>query len=85
MKVVSNLSTLLPNNKNNGYDIRRVDVKSTSMTIEGEAQRQMTVDLIRKKLETLSADKRIQTVPAPFGQTRGGVAFAFKIKLKETL
>lgn len=84
MKVVGTLSTLLPDNKNNGYDIRRVDVKSNSMIIEGEAQKQLTVDLIRKKLETLSADKRIQVVPATI-RAKNGVAFAFKINIKETL
>jgi general secretion pathway protein L len=84
VKVVSALSTLLPSNKSNAYDIRRVDVKSNMVIIEGEAQKKFTVDLIRKKLEGLSADKRVQAIPPSILNPKG-VAFAYKINVKETL
>jgi general secretion pathway protein L len=84
IKVVSTLSTLLPNNKNKAYDIRRVDVKSNTVIIEGQAEKQITVNLIKKKLESLASDKRIQSVPVSITNPKG-VAFAYKINVKETL
>ncbi|MBY0316624.1 MAG: pilus assembly protein PilM [Bdellovibrionales bacterium] len=81
MKVVNTLSSLLPANKNLQYDIRRVDVKSSSIVIEGEAQQQHTVNEIKKKLEGLSSDKRVQAIPVSIKKTKG-VAFAFKLAYK---
>lgn len=81
MKVVNTLSTLLPSNKSFQYDIRRIDVKSSSIIIEGEAQQQNTVNQIKKKLETLALDKRVLPI-TPTIKNSKGVVFAFKLSHK---
>lgn len=81
MKVVNTLSTLLPSNKSLQYDIRRVDVKSASIVIEGEAEQQNTVNQIKKKLEALSSDKKVLPIPPTIKNSKG-VVFAFKLAYK---
>lgn len=83
MKVVSTLSSLLPNNQNNNYDIRRLDVKNSVVIIEGQAASPQTVTLIEKKLAGLATNPNIK-MKSTLTDTKGYV-FAFKLTLKETL
>jgi general secretion pathway protein L len=81
MKVVASISSELPSSKLNSYDIRKVNVKFSTVTIEGEAKQKTTVDLLRKKLQGLSSDKKIQTVSPSFPKGPG-IQFAFKFQVK---
>ncbi|MCB9073489.1 MAG: pilus assembly protein PilM [Bdellovibrionaceae bacterium] len=81
MKVVANISAELPSSKTNSYDIHKIDVKFSTITIEGEAKQKSTVDLLRKKLEAFSSDKKVQTVTPSIGKTNG-VTFAFRFRVK---
>ncbi len=84
MKVVNAISAQLPSNKEQPYDIRKVDVKNSEVRIEGEALQAATVDQIKRKLESLSANKKVRTLQPSFGPSKG-VPFAFGITVKETL
>lgn len=84
MKMVETLSIELPPSKLNSYDIRKLDIKYANMTIEGEAQQKDTINLIRKKLEAMAADKKVLTVPPTIKQSTG-TAFAFRIRTKGSL
>lgn len=81
MKLVETLSQELPPSKLNNFDIRKVDVKYATITIEGEAQRQDTVEIIRKKLAAMASDKKVTTLP-PTIKKSSGTAFAFRIRTK---
>lgn len=81
MKVVEALSQELPSAKEKSYDIRKVDVKYSTVTIEGESKQPHTVNLIRQKLEALSINKKVDKVNPTF-QGTGGTAFAFRIRIK---
>lgn len=84
MKVVNLLSTTLPSNKKNTYDIRKVSVSNSQVHLEGIAEQKNTVDMIRKKLEDLSINNKVRT-STPTVQDSKGVAFAFSFTLKGTL
>lgn len=81
MKMVEVLSQELPSTKDGSYEIRKVDVKFTTVTIEGEAKQPHTVNLIQKKLAALASDKKAQKVNTTFNK-KGGTAFAFRIRVK---
>lgn len=81
MKVVEALSQELPSSKEKSYDIRRVDVKYSTLTIEGESKQPHTVNLIRQKLEGLSINKKVDKV-SPTVPGTGGTMFAFRIRIK---
>jgi general secretion pathway protein L len=84
MKVVNLLSTTLPSNKKNAYDVRKVSVNKSQVSIEGIAQQKNTVDLIRKQLQTLSINSKVK-VTTPTVTDDKGVPFAFSFTIKGTL
>ncbi len=81
MKVVEALSQELPLSKDKGYDIRKVDVKYATVTIEGESRQPHTVNLIRQKLEGLSVNKKVEKI-SPTVKGTGGTMFAFRVRIK---
>lgn len=82
MKVVETLSQELPATKTSGYEIRKVDVKFASVTIEGEAKQPHTINSIKRKLEAMSANKKVETTKPTFPVSNGKTAFAFRISIK---
>lgn len=84
MRIVNLISSEVPSNKLNSYEIRRVDVKNSQIIIEGEARERRTVDLLRTKLQSMANEKGVQNSPPTFSGAKG-VAFGFKFSAKETL
>ena len=84
MKVVNLLSSTLPSNKQTTYDIRKVSVNNSQVSLEGIAEQRNTVDLIRKKLETMSINNKVRTEKTTLTEDKG-VAFAFSFTMKGTL
>jgi general secretion pathway protein L len=84
MKVVNLLSSTLPSNKQTTYDIRKVSVNNAQVSLEGIAEQRNTVDLIRKKLETMSINNKVRTEKTTLTEDKG-VAFAFSFTMKGTL
>lgn len=81
MKVVNRLSNLLPPNQRNQYDVRRVDVNTSKLEIEGVAKNKNTIRLIQDKLKALAKDKKVQPIQPKIRKEKGNM-FAFKILLK---
>jgi general secretion pathway protein L len=84
MKVVNILSTTLPSNKKNTYDIRKISVTNSQVQLEGIAEQKNTVDMIRKKLESMSINNKVRT-SNPTVTDGTGVPFAFSFTMKGTL
>ena len=84
MKIVNLLSSTLPSNQKNTYDVRKVSVNNAQVSIEGVAEQKNTVDMIRKKLETMSINNKVRTDKTSINETKG-VPFAFSFTMKGAL
>jgi general secretion pathway protein L len=84
MKVVNMLSSTLPSNKKSAYDIRKVSVNNSQVSLEGVAEQRNTVDLIRQKLQTMSINNKVRSEKTTLNEGKG-VPFAFSFTMKGTL
>ncbi len=84
MKVVNLLSSTLPSNRQTTYDIRKVSVSNSQVSLEGIAEQKNTVDLIRKKLETMSINNKVR-IEKTTSNTEKGIPFAFSFTMKGAL
>ena len=83
MQILHDVSNLLPaNDRTVKYDIRHFSVKADVVTIHGVTDDKTMVGKIKRALESMARDKKVQVVPPVIPDEEGRTKFSFRINIK---